>query len=185
MDAPNNCWPATLAKFADALVASATFQSLVELPGGSAADVGKFVFGKRLTHARSGNVWTAEELANLRHYAMVYGDPERPYGKHLQDNACYKPHGVTVIALGRLVPEKDLAEHDANRTGLTDEHDRQWQNIVGLLIEELLTWLAENGGPYPIQSVDVTDDHENRSENADNQGMWQYSEISFQHGVQQ
>lgn len=185
MDAPNNCWPANLAKFADALIASAEFQSLVEMPGGTADAVGKFVFGKRLTHARSGNMWTADELAELRHYALVYGDPERPFGKHLEQNACYRPHGLTVVAVGRLVREKDLAEHGPNRTGLTDEHDRQWQNIVGTILDQMLTWLAENGGPYPITSADVTDDHENRSENQDTQGVWQYTELTFQYGVQQ
>lgn len=185
MDAPNNCWPANLAKFADALVASTTFRTLVELPEGTDDDVAKFVFGKRLTHTRSGIVWTADELANLRHYAMVYSDPERPFGKHLEHNACYRPHGVVCVALGRLVLEKDLSDHGDNRTGLTDVHDRQWQNIVGTILDEMLAWLAENGGPYPIPSVEVTDDHENRSENAPTQGVWQYTELTFQYGVQQ
>lgn len=185
MDAPNNCWPANQQKFADALIASTTFRTLVELPDGPDGEVGKFVFGKRLTHPRSGNVWTADELKELRHYAMIYSDPERPFGKHLQNNACYRSHGVVVVSIGRLVLEKDLVDADQTRTGLTDLHDREWQNLTGTILDELLLWLQENGGPYPITNVEITDDNETRAENAPVQGTWQAIEFTFQYGLTQ
>lgn len=178
--APNNCWPANLQKFTDALSNSAQFQTLVEAADAAAALAR--IFGKRLTWSADGHAWTPDELATLRYYAMVYGDPGTPYGKHLQNNACYLPHGVTVVALGRLVLEKDLVDHGKGRTGLSDTHDRDWQNIVGTVIDQMLAWLPENAGPYPITTVDVTDDSETRAQNQPRQGMWQFTELTFIHG---
>jgi hypothetical protein len=184
LEAPNNCWPANLQKFADALANSAKFQALVE--AANAIEAAAFIFGRRLTHTRNGHAWTADELAELRHYAMVFGDPATPYGKHgphlIGGGAYDDPHGATIVAVGRLVPEAELVAHGADRTGLSDEHDRQWQNIVGKLAEEILSWLDANGGPYPVTSFNVTDDYSSRAENAATQGVWQYSELTYTWG---
>lgn len=180
---PNNCWPANLQKFADALIASAAFQSLVGLPGGAAELVGRFVFGKRLTHTRFGAAWTADELADLKHYAMVFSES---YGKHLgaQQNVCYYPHGSVSLNIGRLVVERDLVDHGDGRTGLTDAHDRDWQNTAGTILDQMLAWLLENGGPYPVLSVEMLADSETRAEHRPQQGMWQNVEWLFEYRVE-
>lgn len=181
LETPNNCWPANLAKFGDGLAESAQFQTLV----GAADEVeaAAKIFGKRLTESKAGRTWTRDELAELRAYAMVYGDPDNPFGYHLANNAHYESHGLVIVAVGRLVPETDLIDPNENATGLTDVHDREWQNIVGTIITQMLAWLAENAGPYPIPAVEVVDDHETRAENARQQGTWQYSEVAFRYGV--
>jgi len=181
LEAPNNCWPANLQKFTDALSNSVQFQSLVEAATAAAALTR--VFGQRLTHTRDGHAWTADELANLRYYGLVYGDPATPYGKHLQSNACYLPHGVAIVYLARLVPERDLVNPGQGNTGLSDAHDRQWQNIVGTIIDQVLAWLDTNGGPYPIPSVEVSDNYETPAENIANQGCWQTCEVTFSYGL--
>ena len=184
LEAPNNCWPANLQKFADALANSAKFQGLTGTADAAAATA--FIFGKRLTHSRDGHVWTRDELAELRHYALVYGDPATPYGKHgphlIGGGAYDEPHGTTIVAVGRLVLEKYLVAQSADRTGLTDEHDRQWQNIAGKIADEILSWLDANGGPHPVTNFEVSDDYETRAENAPAQGIWQYTEFTFTHG---
>lgn len=184
LEAPNNCWPSNLQSFADALVSSAAFQGMVGLPGGTADEVGKLVFGKRLDHSRSGHKWTADELATLRACAMVFSDPDKPFGYHLQDNHRYSPHGTVIIELRQLVPEADLVNPGDDGTGLTDVHDRQWHNIVGTIIKQMLEWLNENGGPYPVTNVDVTGDFETKASSAAQQGMWQCVELTFQYQVQ-
>lgn len=183
LEVPNNCWPANLQKVADAVIASAAFQSLVELPGGTADEVGRFVFGKRLTHARSGAAWTVDELADLRFYAMVFSES---YGKHLGGKQNYRhyPHGTVSVVLGRLVRDKDLVDHGEGRTGLNDVHDRQWQNIAGSVLDEMLDWLTENGGPYPVLNVEMLGDSETRVENQPTQGIWQNVEWLLDYRVE-
>lgn len=178
---PNNCWPANMQKFADALANSAAFQTLVEADDATAAN--DFVFGKRLTHARSERRWTADEWADLRHYGMVFSDPESPFGYHLVNNAHYESHGLVIMAIGRLVPESQLVDPQDDRTGLNDEHDRDWQNIVGTVITEMLSWLQENGGPYPIPNVEIAEDYETRPKKAPATGIWQYTEVHFGYGI--
>lgn len=184
LEAPNNCWPVNLQSFADAAVASPTFRTLVSLPAGPDDEVAKLVFGKRLRISRSGYAWTADELAQQRAYAMVFSDPSRPFGLHLVNNARYSPHGTVCVALGRLVPAADLVDASTTSTGLTELHDRQWQNIVGTFITDILAWLPENGGPYPVPMVDITDDHESKASNSPTEGVWQYSEVTFQYNVE-
>lgn len=174
---PNNCWPANLQQFVDAVANSNEFQDLVGAADATAATAS--IFGKRLTHSHSGHAWTADELAQLRGYAMVYGDPTSPYGKHVTASTNYLPHGVTIVAVGRLVLEQDLIDHGDGRTGLTDTHDRDWQNIVGTILDEVLDYLRESGGPWPVGNAEVTEDSETKAENQPTRGCWQYCELSF------
>lgn len=183
MDAPNNCWPANTQKFADAVVASPTFRELVGLPYGPDEEVQARVFGKRLRFSRNGRAWTRDELATLRAYAMVFCSPDNPFGYHLVNNAHYESHGAVCVAFGRLIPDADLVDPGPDSTGLTEAHDRQWENIAGTIIKEVMSWLAENGGPYPIPSVSITDNFEEAAKTAGSVGAWQYTEVTFQYGL--
>ena len=156
--APNNCWPSLLQKFVDAVANSAAFRTLVG--AATEAEALASIFGKRLTHTQDGHAWTREELENLQAYAMVFGAAENPFGKHLSPALSYLPHGTTIIAVGRLVPEAELVAKTDNRNGLTDSHDRDWQNIVGTIPDQVLSWLRDNGGPWPVAGFDITDDSE-------------------------
>lgn len=115
---------------------------------------------------------------------MVFSSPDRPFGFHLQNNACYLPHGTVCVAFGRLVPAAELVAPTPKSTGLTEIHDRQWQNIVIPTAQEMLSWMQDNGGPYPVSNIDVTDDHENKATNSNTQGVWQYSELTFQYSLE-
>jgi hypothetical protein len=182
LTAPNNCWPYAIQRFADALIASAQFRTMVELAAESEdAEIGAFVFGKRMTHSRNGRTWTKDELAQLRHFASVYGFT---FGKHRTPSTAMRPHGETSVYLSRLIPEANLVD---NGDGLkpTDEHDREWENIVGTTVDQVVAWMAEEGGVWPINSWDVTDDSETRSQVKSQQGTWQQVEISFQWGREQ
>src|SRR3972149_2770935 len=107
-----NCWPGLLANFASAVVASTAFRTMVELPAGPDLAVAAFVFGNRVTHAHSGRVWTKDELQELRHYAAVLDDPDRPYGKHRDPltGSVYKAHGTSIVALASLILEANLVD---------------------------------------------------------------------------
>jgi hypothetical protein len=182
---PNNCWPVHLQKFADALAASSQFKALVGLPDGTAEEVGRFVFGQRMTHPRSGPAWTVGELEDLLHYGLVFGDPSSPYGKHRTATSHYAPHGTTIVALGRLVPEEDQQpepELVGGKSGLSDRNDRDWQNIVGTILDQIIAWLNENGGPWPVTNVDVLADYQTTDKKQKVQGTWQICELMFSWG---
>jgi hypothetical protein len=176
--APTNCWPKLLQKFADSLANSATFQAMVRAADATAAT--NRIFGKRLSYSRDGRTWTREELDELFAYGQVYSDPNAPYGKHLGGGNAFYPHGTTCIILARLVPESELSDdRGGGKTGLTDAHDRDWQNIVGNVIDETLAWLIENGGPWPINGAEITLDDETPAAKQATQGCWQGAEITF------
>jgi hypothetical protein len=178
LDAPTNCWPNLLQKFADALANSATFQTMVRAADAAAAT--NRIFGKRLTFTRDGRSWTREELEELFSYGQVYSDPNAPYGKHLGGGQAFYPHGTTCIILARLVPEANLSDdRGGGKTGLSDVHDREIQNIAGNVIDEVLSWLIQNGGPWPITNAEITLDDETPAVNQVNQGCWQGIEITF------
>jgi hypothetical protein len=171
--APTNCWPFLLQTFADALANSATFQSLVAaVDATGAADR---IFGKRLTYTRAGRRWTYAELQALAAYGQVYGHPDNPIGKHRGRGRQFLPHGTTCLVLARLV---DIGEAPDDLTGPTDADDREWQNIVGSVLDEVLAWLDENIGAE-ITSADITVDDETAAKNKNSRGIWQGVELTF------
>jgi hypothetical protein len=171
---PTNCWTTAEDKFLNAVANSAAFQTLVEAVDEVAAL--ERIFGKRLTHTKFGRAWTADELAELRHYAQVYSSPDGPYGKHLVNNACYKPHGTMIVVLARLVPATELVDPGEDRTGLTETHDRDWHNIVGDIADDIAEWLIENGG-YSEAPWDVDEYGETPATSGQTQGCWQGAEL--------
>lgn len=174
--APNNCWPNLLQKFADAVANSAAFQAMAR--AADEVEATSRIFGKRLTYSRDGRRYTREQLEELFGYAQVYGDPNSPYGKHIGGGMQYHPHGQTCIILARIVT--DLEGDKANdSTGLTEIHDRDWQNIAGTVADEVLSWLKENGGPKPVLGFDVTLDDETPAVHQGTQGCWQGCEFTF------
>lgn len=177
--APNNCWPYSIQAFADALAASAAFQSLVERP--EISDAADLVFGRRLTHSRSGRTWTKDDLANLRAYGTVQSED---YGKHRTESGFYRPHGVTAVGVYRLAPESSLLDYGIGPQ-LSDAQDRDWQNIAGTIADEIVTWLRDNGGPWPINNFELSIDAETRVEAAVQQGIWQDCEFLFSWGREQ
>lgn len=163
---PSNCWPYHVDKFTAALIASEAFQSLV---GQSAPeDVAGCIFGKRLTHSRSGRVWTREELAELRHYAMVQTET---YGKRLGPFGSYQPYGATWLDLYRLVPWGELVDVGAGPEP-TDAHEREWQNITGLIVDEVIAAMKE-GPTDVVDQVDLINDSSTKVQGASAQGVWQ------------
>lgn len=174
---PNNCWPRNEQKFADALAASAMFQTLI----GAGQTPGDHIFGRRFTHPRSGRTWDKEELASLTAYGMVFGDPGAPYGKRWTVNGRYLPFGQVTICLNRFLPDDELV-HEGEDTHPSDKHDRDSQNYYGTIIDQILTWLRDNGGPYPVNTVQVLDFSETPSGASVNQGVWQGIQADFSFG---
>mgnify|MGYP001236458889 CR=1 FL=1 len=176
---PTNCWPLALQAFADALAASEAFGQIVARPEQTdPVDPAEFVFGRRLTISRNGRAWTAAELAELRAYGMVQSVN---YGKHMTAAGCYLPHGATAVAVCRLVPASELID-----VGLgpqpSDASDRNWQNLVGLVPEQVIAYLRDQGGPWPIGDVELTVDDETDHEARPQQGLWQEAEWLFAWG---
>lgn len=176
---PTNCWPQSLQMFADAVAASTTFQALVNRPEQTVQPpASDFVFGRRLTLARSGRTYTAADLAELRTYAMVQSVD---YGKHRTASMCYLPHGATAVALNRLVRAEGMVDVGLGAQP-SDAQDREWQNVVGSIADEIVTWLGDHGGPWPINSLDLTVDAETAHEARLQQGVWQEVELLFAWG---
>lgn len=182
---PTNCWTNAEQKFADAVCNSAAFQSLVgESSAEAAADK---VFGVRLTHPRSGRVWTPDELATLGSHGRLFSSANAPFGKHLNPTGsyCHLPHGMMAFEINRFVPESELVPNvfgSDDHNGLTDEHDRDFLNIVGTIADQVIEWLRENGGPFPLPGYEAEAWMESKADSQKQQGMFQVCLLSFPWG---
>jgi hypothetical protein len=163
------------AKFVAALTASGTFREMVGLDDHDSDEaVQHWIFGQRVTRSRDKHKWTAEDLKTLRHYGCIFADPDTPYGKHRdpQANFCFRPHGVTITRLSRLLVDSVLVKEADGQLHPTDEHDEEWEALVGGVLSEMLEWLIEHGGPK-VQQVEVVDVHVAPSAKQTTKGTWQ------------
>jgi len=176
MPAPTNCLTYYDEQFISAVVASASFRALVGKT--TDAEVAEFVFGKRLTHTRSGRVWTREELLELRYFAMVQSEAGGGYGKRLSPFGSYRPYGVKSLWLQRYLPPDSLLDNGAGPQP-TDAQEREWQNIHGNVVDEVILFFDSPGPTGTIDNVDWIVDGSSPVEAVDGTGMWQEAEYLF------
>ncbi|MGD9632545.1 MAG: hypothetical protein AB7G28_22770 [Pirellulales bacterium] len=179
---PNNCWPFAVERFGDALADSAKFRELTNTADAVAA--GNYIFGRKLTHTKSGHAWTREELESLRAYAQIFSDPAAPYGKRRTVFNSWEPFGSMIVQVGRLVTAQQLAAYKE----IPDAMERDWQNIAGQIIDEMIEWMfnppltVTTGAPH-ITQVDVSEDGEQGIGQANTQGYWQFTETTWTWGL--
>lgn len=178
LEAPTNCWTKNNAKFGEGLIYCPAFQTIVgqATPEKAAARV----FGRELDEPLDGNTYSRVELQELRAYAQVYPAIEQPYGFVRTVTHRRIPYGNSVIFLERMVIEPQRLSADADVPGVLD---REWENRVGDLMDELDCWLDVNGGPH-IRGIAVTDGpgFNPRSE-WETRGMWQGVELTVAWGL--
>ncbi len=180
---PTNCWTYHEQLFADAVANSEAFIAFVG--AASATDAKDKIFGERVTHPRSGRTYTVDELANLGSHARVFPSADQPYGKHAASNGVRQlyPHGRMIVEFCRFVSESQLEKraYDADdRTGLTDQHDRDFRNMHGVAVDEIVEWMDQNGGAGPsLPTFEVIDFGESPANTHAQQGVWQVCAYEF------
>lgn len=173
LPAPTNCEPYHQDRFVAALVASPTFQAMVGTTDPAVA--AGYVFGKRVTHSRNGRVWTREELAELRHLAMVQSEA---YGKRLSPFGSYRPFGVTALWLQRLLPAESLYDN-GDGPNPTDVQEREWQNISGKICDEIIAHFDGEGPTNIVDQFDMVVDGSTSVASGASQGVWQERSYQF------
>ena len=175
IDAPTNCWTLAEQAIADAVSNSAAFQGVTGTNTATAAAC--FVFGEQKDEPLNGEVFSKEELENIRHYAQVYSDDEAPYGKQLGGTLRYLPFGSAIVFVERLVKEADR-----NMTDAPEQTHRWFKNHIGDLVDQIISWMEENGGPF-IRTITVTDGPGlNPDDRWEANGMWQGIELTIAWG---
>jgi len=175
IEAASNCWTIAEQKIADAVANSAAFQAVTETA--NATEAANFVFGEQKDEPLNGETFSKEELENMRYYAQVYSNDETAYGKALGLTLSYLPFGSAILFVERLVRESERNHDDA-----TEKTHRIWKNRMGDLVDEILSWLLDNGGPF-IRAITVSDGPGLNSEDRWlNQGMWQGIEFTIDWG---
>ncbi len=169
---PTNCMTQAENKFATAVAHSAAFQSLVRVASATAA--ARYVFGDRLDEPVNGESYETPELEELSHFAQVY---TTGYGKVRQSSARFEPFGeMTCYVANRLGLLAAQEEVPAAR-------ERDWHNTIGALMDEIVTWLEENGGPH-INRFSITEGPAtNDSSRWSKDGVWQLVEFTIEWGV--
>lgn len=153
-----NCWTVNRELVRQALAASSAFQGLVGATDDATA--ARHIFGVRVEHPDR-RPYTLEEMETLRHYAQVYSAAEAPYGKRRRAHGGFEPHGTVTVLIMRLIP--DAQWNDAELGGDSDLVSpaasrlvEEFEELVGDVIDQVLQWLDEHGGPY-VQTCDVTE----------------------------
>lgn len=166
LEAPSNCWTIAESKIAAAVAASTAFQALTG--SADAVEAASLVFGEQLDEPFDGTQYTKDELANLKHYAQVYHDLEKPYGLARTTAQRLIPFGSAIVYVERLVTEQER-----NGADVPQSIERLFKNRIGDLMEDIPEWLLENGGPH-FRSAEVVDGPGfNERSKWDQQGMWQ------------
>lgn len=176
MPAPTNCLTYFDERFISAVVASASFRALVGK--NTDAEVAEFVFGKRLTHTRSGRVWKREEIVGLQHFAMVQSEAQGGYGKRISPFGSYRPYGVKYLWMQRYLLPETLLDNGAGPQP-TDAQEREWQNITGNVVDEVILYFDSPGPTGTIDNVDWIVDGCTPVEGIGGTGMWQEAEYMF------
>lgn len=175
LTAPTNCWTATERNYAEAVANSVAFQAMVG--ASTAAQARAFIYHDELDHPLDGSAYTPDELAERRHYAMVYCEG---YGKRRQASSRFEPRGECTLYLARLVPSLSL------NSDIPTELWRQWKNIIGDIVQQTVDYAEAhiNGGPYTM-AYDVTDGPGfNHRDKWASQGAWQGVEFTLTWGVE-
>ena len=161
-----------------AVANSTAFRALAGAADATAA--AKHVFGEELGRPLNGEAYTRDERQeDYRAYCMVHSDREAPYGKRRGTSPRYEPFGEAVLYLERLV---DAVERGQSELPL--EIERRWKNLVGEVIDQVLSWIDSEGGPY-IREIACAGYGTNPSEEWEAGGCWQGAEIRVSWGLDQ
>ena len=175
IEAPTNCWTWAEQKIADAVANSSRFWEIVNVT--NSVDAEKFIFGDQQVDPEDGETLKKAELEELRYYAQVYSSIENAYTKVLGKTKKYESSGSAILFMERLVTESEQNSSDAPAST-----HRWWKNRTGDVIDQLPTYLVDNGGPF-ILSMSVTDGPGFIKRNRwDQQGLWQAIEWTINWG---
>ena len=176
IEAPTNCWTSSEQAIADAVANSARFQQIVGVS--NATDATALVFGEQIADPETGETYDLAELQNLKHYAQVYSADENPYGKRRSPTSRFEPFGSVILFIERLV-----TDWDQNATDAPESVHRWSKNRAGDVVDQIISYLDDNGGPF-IRTVVVTDGPGlNSREKWKTQGMWQGIEFTIDWGL--
>lgn len=152
--AASNPWTKAEDSLATALPQLTAWQTLTGTTGDATA-AAAFVLIDELRDPARGDVYTLDELRELKHYAIIYSASENGY-LLVPQNALgdgWLASGTLVLEIHRLVTE--LEEHaEIDQATSEKATDRTLKNCGGDLIEQLIDYWVAHGGPR-VQSVAV------------------------------
>lgn len=176
LPAPNNCWTYSESTFGTALANCASFQEMTSTV--NADDAAGYVYGEALDHPLNGEHYETDELEQkFRHIGQVYSAPDTPYGKRVVSTRYHEAYGTAVIYIERLVPEAEL-----DGDNIPQAIHRTFKNYAGKIIDELIVYLRENGGPI-VHEFAVSEYGTNPQEDWENDGVWQGASIVLTWGL--
>lgn len=180
IEAAANCWTSVEDATAAALPQCAAFRAFVGQA--TAAAAAEFVFLEELGESPSGRTWSAEDLAEIAHYAIVTSSPEKPYALDRVTPDAFATSGQIVIYLDRRIFDSDLQTQDDTRAN-RNQVDRRAKNWVGSILQELIAYWDANGGPYVMRAMVHEGPYHNHPDLREGEGHWQGAAIGFEWGV--
>lgn len=177
--APTNCWTYAESSIATAIANSAAFQAMTGTD--NATDAAQHVYGEQLDEPIDGEAYTrADREQRHQHIAQVYSSTDQPYGKRRGASSRFEPFGVAVVYLERLATEVERTAAE-----VPQELERAFKNTVGDVIDQIIAYLDENGGPI-VTGVTVEDGPGwNEQKRWKDDGAWQGCGMLVTWGIEQ
>lgn len=145
---PTNCWTYAEKRFGDAVANSAAFQSMTGTS--NETDAQKHIYGDSLEHSFDGQPYSDDERKELlKHIAQVYSSPDQPYGKRRGRSSRMEAFGNAHVVIERYVAEVDIQSANPKRS-----IDWEFKQLAGNLVDQVVAWLEENGGPF-VRAITV------------------------------
>lgn len=176
--AATNCWTNAVESVVAAIPQSASFRSLAQAADVAAA--AEMVKQKSHVPNHLEEYFSTYDLAEYWCWALVCSPVVNPYRKQRSASGFYEPYGtVSVLVVRSLLPE------DASRfDNVQHEEDRDFENAIGTIIDEVLAYLDDQQ-TLRVRVASVTEATVRvQPKQRESRGNLQYAVIQLEWGFQ-
>ena len=179
VEAATNCWTNAEDALVGALPELAEFRTYVGAANSAAA--AKKIFLEETDKPADGHADGRPEREARGSFAIVSSDQGQPYSIEQGRAGDFYGSGRLVLSIERLVPEIEWLQQETDNASSGQVY-RWTKNRTGTLINQLVDYWAENGGPY-LRRASVLGPLENDPETWENEGRWHFIEITIEWGL--
>lgn len=173
-----NCWTHAIDTIVASIPQTEAFRTLTDTT--TAAAAAKYVKHKTYLPPSLEEFFDLDTIQEPSGWAVVLSPINEPYKKLRSRSEFYEPYGRVMVLVARTVFDLESSRFDDTAA----EEDRTFENLIGDMIEQLITYIEENR-TFRIKGITVTEAtvrvRPNQRESA---GNLQYATLAIDWGFQ-